>query len=164
MDREPTVQLLTFELGSLPCALPTRVLVEVARAVAITPLPKAPPIIEGLVNLRGAIVPVLDVRRRFGLEPRALTPDQHFLIAWSGPRVVALRVDRALDLVAVDEHAIDSAARAAPGAEHVAGIARLPDGLLVIYDLETLLGLEEGREVDGAVAEAAAAGERESNR
>ena len=112
-----------------------------------------------MINVRGALVPVLDIRQRFGIQPRALTPDQHLIIARTNPRLVALRVDRALDLVVVDEEAIESAASVAPGTEYVAGIAKLADGLLVIHDLETFLSLDEARQVDAVVAGAAAAAE-----
>jgi purine-binding chemotaxis protein CheW len=121
--------------------------------VAVAPLPRAPPIVEGVINVRGALVPVLDIRQRFGLAPQPLALDQHLIIAQSGSRVVALRVDRALDLVDVEENAIESAATLTPGAKYVTGIARLPDGVLVIHDLERFLSLDEARGVDDAVAE-----------
>jgi purine-binding chemotaxis protein CheW len=133
--------------------LPSRLLLEVARAVAVAPLPGSPGIIEGVINVRGALVPVLDIRARFGLPPRPLTPDQHLIIARTGPRLVALRVDRARDLIAVEQHAIETADRVAPGLEHVAGVARLTGGLLVIHDLEGFLSLDEARQVDGALTD-----------
>jgi len=129
----------------------------VVRAVAIAALPKAPPIVEGIINLRGTLVPVLDVRQRFGLPPAPLAPDQHLIIAHAGNRLVALRVDRALDLVVIDQDAVESAARVAPGAEYVSGIAKLADGLLVIHDLERFLSLEEAGQVDTAVVGAGTA-------
>jgi purine-binding chemotaxis protein CheW len=143
--------VLVFEIADRRLALPAATLREVVRAVAIAALPKAPAIVEGVINLRGTLVPVLDLRRRFELSPLPLAPDQHFIITQSGPRLVALRVDRALDVVAVDENAIATAASVAPGAEHVAGIVRLPDGLLVIHDLERFLSGDEARQLDAAV-------------
>ncbi len=149
------VQLLTFALGGRRFALPASAVREVTRAVAIAPLPKAPPIVEGVINVRGAVVPMLDMRQRFGLSPAPVAPEQHLLIAQAGGRVVALRVDRAGDLVSVDEAAIESAVRVVPGVEYVAGIAKLPDGLIVIHDLERFLSLEEAGQLDVA-GEAAA--------
>jgi purine-binding chemotaxis protein CheW len=148
--------VLVFELAGQRLGLPATVLREIIRAVAIAALPKAPPIVEGVINLRGTIVPVLDIRQRFGLPPVALALEQHFLIAQANGRLVALRVDRALDLIPVDEGAIESAAGVAPGVEHVAGIVKLPDGLLVIHDLERFLSLDESGQVDAAVAAARA--------
>lgn len=136
-----------------------RLIQEVARASAIAALPKAPAIVEGVINVRGDVVAVLDIRQRFGLPPHALALDQHLIIARAGLRLVALRVDRALDWVVIDEESIEPAARVAPGAEYVAGIAKLGDGLLVIHDLETFLSLDEAQRVDAAVAGVLAAGE-----
>jgi purine-binding chemotaxis protein CheW len=150
-----THQFLEFAIADRRLGLPTEVLQEVVRAVAIAPLPKAPPIVEGVINLRGTLVPVLDLRQRFGLPCVPVAPDQHLVIARAGRRVVALRVDRALALVDVEERAIVPPERVAPRTEYVAGIAALADGLLVIHDLERFLSLEEARQVD-AVIDAAA--------
>ncbi|MBI4501606.1 MAG: chemotaxis protein CheW [Gemmatimonadetes bacterium] len=145
------LSLLVFLLESERFGLKAEVVREVVRAVAVAPLPKAPAIVEGVINFRGSVVPVLDIRRRFGLPPKAVAPNQHLLIARAGPRVVALRVDRAIDLVSVPQDAIESAS-AAPGAEYVKGIAKLPDGLLVIHDLERFLSLDEAEKLDAAGA------------
>lgn len=120
------------------------------RAVSIAPLPKAPPIIEGVINVRGSVVPVLDIRQRFGLPPSPVAPSHHLVLAQTARRPIAIRVDQATGLVSVPEHEIHSASESAPGAELVAGIARLPDGILVIHDLDRFLSLEE--EADTATA------------
>jgi purine-binding chemotaxis protein CheW len=142
---------LVFELHQLRLGLPVGAVQEVVRAVSIALLPKAPPVVEGAINLRGAIVPVLDLRRRFELPPRRLSPDQHFVIARTLRRLVALRVDRARELVHVPAAAIVPTPMAIPGAEHVAGVAALEDGLLVIYDLDTFLSLDEVGQTEAAV-------------
>lgn len=147
--------LLIFVLGDREYAVRAGLVREVVRAVAISSLPTAPEVIEGVVNWRGQIVPVLDIRARFRLPARRLHPDQHFIVADAGARTVALRVDHAADLIEVSEEAIESAQRAAPGAGETEGIARLPDGLVVIHDLEGFLSLDEGERVDAAVAASA---------
>jgi purine-binding chemotaxis protein CheW len=158
-ERARPLHLLTFALAGQRFALPADLLRQVVRAVAITALPKAPPIVEGLINIRGTLVPVLDIRQRFRFLPAALAPEQHIIVAKADNRLVALRVDRALDLVVVDEDTIESASRVAPGTEYVAGIAKLADGLLVIHDLESFLSLEEAGEMDAAVVGGVAGGD-----
>ena len=149
--RPPYFQLLTFDVGGRPLALPAAAVREVTWAVAVTPLPKAPPIVEGVINVRGTLVPVLDIRHRLALPAQPVALHQHFIVAHAGQRLVALRVDRALDLVSVPEEAIETAARVAPGVEYVAGIAKLPDGLIVIHDLQRFLSLAEAEQVDTAI-------------
>lgn len=148
--------LLTFEIADRRYALPAGIVQVVVRAVAFSPLPKSPPIIEGVINYRGTLVPVLGIRQRFGLAPLPLAPEQHLLIAMLGARRVALRVDRALDLITVDDSLIEPVDRIAPGAEYVAGLAKLPDGLVVIHNLERFLSLPESRQLEAALVETGA--------
>lgn len=153
-----TVNLLQFSLGDRRLALPAGQVREITRAVAAVALPKAPPIVEGVINYRGSVVPVLDMRTRFGLRPVPIHPNQHFVVADAGPRLVALQVDRVTDLVTVSAAAIEAVSRSTPGALYVAGIAKLPDGLLVIHDLERFLALDEAAQLDTALSDAAGAG------
>ena len=90
-------------------AFPTADVRELVRAVAITPLPNAPAVIEGVVNVRGRVLPVLDVRARFRLPAKPLDPSDHFIVASAGPRGVILRVDRATHLALVDEASVQAA-------------------------------------------------------
>jgi len=150
------VALLTFVLGELCVGLPLACISEVARAVAITALPQAPAIVEGVVNVRGELAPVLDVRGRFRQPAVPLHPDQHFIVARAGARLVVLRVDRVTDVLEVESKTIESVAHAVPGVEYVRGVAKRADGLLVIHDLETFLALDEAAQVDRAIARARA--------
>jgi purine-binding chemotaxis protein CheW len=152
----PVVHLLVFEMAGRKLALLASAVREVVRAVAIAPLPKAPAIVEGVINFHDTLVPVLDLRRRFGLPSIPVTPQQYFILAQAGPRVVALRVDQAVDVVTVPETSVEEANGLVPGLEYVAGIARAPDGLLIIHDLGTFLSLDEARELAGAVEAARA--------
>jgi purine-binding chemotaxis protein CheW len=109
-----------------------------------------------VINVRGTLVPVLNIRERFGLPASPLAPSDHLILAQAGARAVAIRVDQATGLVGVPEADIVAAPEAIPGAELVAGIARLPDGVLVIHDLERFLTLDEGVATAAALAEAQA--------
>ncbi|HVY62409.1 MAG TPA: chemotaxis protein CheW [Planctomycetota bacterium] len=153
---KPRIDLLVFELERQRCALLAQDVVEVQRAVAAARLPAGPAIVEGVIDLRGKVVPVLDVRLRLGLPARALSPADHLIVtrvaASGGPRVVALRVDQGLELASVPAAAIEDARAAVPGARHVAGVAKLPDGLVLIHDLRGFLSLDEERSIDAAIA------------
>lgn len=156
-----TTPLLVFELGTDRYGLKAEAVREVVRAVQVSALPRAPAIVEGVINYHGTAVPVLDTRARFRLTSVPLHPTQHFIVTQAGPRLVALRVDRVTDLLTVPDAVIGPAAEAVPGTDYVAGIARLPDGLLVIHDLERFLALEEAAQLDHAMqAPATPAGPR----
>jgi len=144
--------LLTFALGPHRFGLPLDRVVEVTRAVAVAELPGAPPIVDGAVNYRGRIVPVLDVATRFGLDSPPLAPDQHFVFAQGRFHLVALRVERAEAVVGVEPSAVQPP-DIVLGSPHVLGVARLSDGLIVIQDLDRFLSVDEEQEIVRALEE-----------
>jgi purine-binding chemotaxis protein CheW len=145
-------EVLLFTLEGQRYALPSADVRELARAARLTPLPRAPDVVEGLLNLRGRLLPVLDLRRRFRLPPRPLSPADHFIVAQAGPRHVVLRVDRAEGLLTLEPGALDETPRELPGVGYVAGAVKLPDGLVLVHDLRTFLSEAEALALDTALA------------
>jgi purine-binding chemotaxis protein CheW len=145
------LEVLTFEVGGRRYGLPAADVRELLRAVAVVPLPGAPPIVEGVINVRGRIVPVLDVRARLRLPPKPVEPADHLIVARAGGRLVALRVDHATDLVRLDAADVEEARGLVPGLEHGGWVARLPDDVLLIHDLGTFLSQAESALLAGAL-------------
>ena len=143
------LEVLVFEVGGQRYALRSREVRELVRAVTMVALPRAPAIIEGIINVRGTVVPVLDIRTRFRLPARAVAHTDHLILAWAGLRLVALRADRALDLARLE--ASEDARAIVPGADYVSGVARLADGLVLIHDLRTFLSQAEAVALDQAL-------------
>ena len=115
--------------------------------MAITPLPNAPPLIEGVVNVRGHILPVLDVRARFRLPARPLDPSDLFIVAAAaGGRAVILRVDAATHIAELDDAPADPT-RAA----YAAGVATLEDGMVLVHDVAAFLTAAEAAAIDAAI-------------
>ena len=148
------VELLAFLIDGERCAVPIREVREVIRAALPSRLPKAAPVVTGALNIRGEIVPLLDVRGRFGFAARPLAPEDQIVIAHMAGRPVGFVVDRVDDVIRLDPGDVTSGDGVAAGIEHLGGVARLPDGLLVIYDLQTFLSAEELVALDEARAEA----------
>jgi purine-binding chemotaxis protein CheW len=146
------MELVLVELDGQRYGLRADAVREVVRAVTITTLPNAPVVVEGIINVRGAVVAVLDLRRRFELPARPLDPSEYFVLARAGDRDVALRVDRATELVSLDPADIDQAEQVLSRSRYVAGVAKLRDGLVLIHDLETFLSAAEAATVDQALA------------
>jgi purine-binding chemotaxis protein CheW len=148
VDDCSSMELLTFEIWHERFGIPLADVREVVRAVSINRLPKAPPVVEGVVNVRGSIVPVLDIRARFKLPPKAVEPSDHLVIASAKRRLVAIRVDRVTGLVMLTKGDVEDPTVAVPGSQWVAGIAKLHDGLLLIHDLATFLSTAEAEALD----------------
>jgi purine-binding chemotaxis protein CheW len=145
---DPRIELLTFEIRHERFGIALADVREVVRAVSITRLPKAPPILEGVVNVRGCIVPALDIRARFNLPPKALEPSDHLVIAFAKRRLVAIRVDRVTDLVTLARSDVEDLTFAVSGSNLVAGVVKLHDGLVLLHDLATFLSAAEAESLD----------------
>lgn len=146
-------EVLVFEVAGQRYGLPSEDVRELVRAVAISPLPSAPAAIEGVVNVRGRVLPVLDIRARFHLPPRLLDPSDHFIVAAAGTRGVILRVDRATHLAMIEEESIQAPETLGASAGYVAGVARVDGGLVLIHDLATFLTAAEADTLDAALNE-----------
>lgn len=151
MGEAARLEVLVFEVGGQRYALRSIEVRELVRCVTVSPLPRAPAIIEGIINVRGAVVPVLDLRTRFRLPPKPAAHTDHLILASAGPRLVALRVDRALGLVRLEAGEVEDAKAVVPGADYLVAVAKLPDGLVLIHDLRTFLSQAEATTLDDAL-------------
>lgn len=142
------LRLVVFSLDAQRFALPLAAVRRVVRAVEVTPLRGAPDIVLGAIGLAGGVVPVLDMRKRFGLPQREVDPSDHFLIATTPRREMALVIDEACGVVECERSAVMAARRISPGLEGIDGVLRLDDGLVLIHDLDAFLSLEQARSLD----------------
>src|SRR5580704_1960646 len=92
-------QLVVFRLDERRYALPLAVVERVVRAVDVTPVPKAPPIVLGAIDVHGRVLPVLDIRRRFRMQERDIDPADWFLLAHTARRTVVLVIDESEGVV-----------------------------------------------------------------
>jgi purine-binding chemotaxis protein CheW len=145
------LQFLVFSLDERLCALHLSQVQRVIRAVDAAPLPGAPEIVLGMVDLQGQIVPLLNIRKRFGFPERAVGIDDQFIVARMTGRTVALAVDEVKEIVQRPADSIMAAHQIAGPLEHVEGIIQLDDGLVVLHDLKRFLSLDEEGELNAAM-------------
>lgn len=150
-DRD-SFEALVIELGEARVALPSACVVEVARMVAIAPLPGAPPLVAGTIAYRGTVVPVLELRPTLGLPAREPRPADHLVILRSERRTVAVAADRAAGLARIERTALVPAARLARGTERLEGAWVGPDGVIVLAAPERFLDEAEERSLARALA------------
>lgn len=141
-----------FTLGEQRFGLPLGSVERVLRAVAVTPLPNAPAVVRGVIDVHGRVIPVVDLHARFGLPAREIALEDRLLVVSTPTRKVVLLVEQVAGVVEIDAGDIVAAEFVAPGTEHLRAVARLPDGILLIQDLDVLLSLDEERLLDDALA------------
>lgn len=146
-----SVAHLVFEVAGGRFALAVPETRRVVPAMWVRELPGAPAIVVGAIDLQGQIVPVVDLRVRFGAEPRPMRAADCFIVARAGRLEVALWVDRVHGLVELTGNAFVATTEVLPDLPHVRGLMRGPDGLVLIADLERLLSLEEASRLEAAL-------------
>lgn len=129
------VGLLLFRLEGRRCAVRASAVAEVLAAVATSPVPRQPPYVAGVIDLRGTIVPVLDLRVRLGLPARPMELADQFVVVRAGERLLALWIDQVESFTSSDPAAWSSGGLVA-GDRSLAGVAALSDGLATIHDVE----------------------------
>jgi purine-binding chemotaxis protein CheW len=149
--------LVMFRLNAQRYAFPLGIVERIVQAVEVSPLPKAPRIVLGVIDVEGRVLPVLDLRHRLGKPSRGVVSTDHFLIAHAGQRDVVLVIDEALDVIHSSDTVMVEPAGIAPGLEHLQGVVQLEDGLVFIHDLEKFLSLDEEHALAAALEEKEAA-------
>jgi purine-binding chemotaxis protein CheW len=144
--------LVIFTLESQRYALRLSAVERVVRMVEITPVPKAPGIVHGVVNVQGQLIAVLNLRARFHLPERDTDPSDQLVIAHTARRPVALAVDAVLGIVECATAAVAAAEMFLPGLAYVQGVVQLADSIVFIHDLDTFLSLQEERALDETVS------------
>lgn len=152
MTRGEELQVVTFTLAAESYGINIGEVQEIIPVLPIIRVPEAPIWIEGLVDLRGIILPVIDLRRRFGLPPLENTSQQCIIVVNLPDQALGLIVDAVRDVARLPLDSISPVPPAAGArAQFLGGIARVPEGqghrLLLLLELGRLLSGEEVREL-----------------
>jgi len=144
--------IVVFTLDEPRYALYLSVVERVVRAVEITPLPRVPEVVLGVINVQGRVLPVLNIRKRFRLPEREMKPDDRFIIAWTANRQVVLVVDSVAGVHELTRTEMVSAKEALPFAHYLKGVAKLENNLVLIHDLNQFLTLDEENALDATLS------------
>lgn len=147
--------IIIFTLDELRFAVYLSAVERVVQAVEITPLPKAPKIVMGVINVKGQIVPVLDIRQRLHLPRRDVDINDQFILVRASSRLVALAVDSVNELHAIEKQELVATDQIPYGTEYIHGVVKLENNLVLICDLDQLLSLGDERKLETVMTEAA---------
>lgn len=137
------VDAVAFELDDLRGAISTQPVVEILHAVAYRPIAGQPPFVPGVIDVRGAVIPLMDMRARFGRPVRPLSPEHRFIVVNTHGRPLAMWVDRVIGILTYDPDSLIGAEGLIVGTRSFAGILRTSDGLVVIHDPEAFISESE---------------------
>ncbi|HSA15533.1 MAG TPA: chemotaxis protein CheW [Spirochaetota bacterium] len=139
------LQIVSFLLDDVEYGVDILAVHEILRYPDITRLPNTPEFIKGVINLRGNVIPVVDVRLRFGLSTAEVTDLTRIIVIESEGKEVGLLVDNVYQVVRLPETHVDQPSELIEGVseEFIKGIGRLKDRLIVILNLGNMLFLEK---------------------
>jgi len=141
----PQLHLVTFALGAEEYGIRVNQVREVIRVGEITRVPQAPAHVRGVTNLRGRILPVVEIRTRLGLDPAVVTPRSRVVVVEAHERVLGLLVDAVLQVAKLPGETVAPAPEEvlSPQTDYITGVARWGSRLIILLELEKALLLNE---------------------
>lgn len=152
-----TSQFVGFQIAGQEYAFRIEQIQEIVILEQVTKTPQVPDYVEGVANLRGSIIPIINLRRLFGLEPKATDSETRTIVVNVGQRTMGCTVDMVSQVMRIPEENIQPAPETvtANGANYIAGFARVNGRLMILLEIDELL---DSRKLD-QVSQASAANE-----
>jgi len=139
------IQLVTFSIGEEEFGVDILKVQEIIRTMEITKVPKAPHFVEGVINLRGNVIPIVDLRKRFGLKIREYDKHTRIIVIEINKMIVGFVVDSVSEVLRIPANTVEPPPPVVAGleSEYISGVGKLEDRLLILLDLDRLLSGEE---------------------
>jgi len=139
------LQLVTFSIGEEEFGVDILSVQEIIRMMDITKVPRAPDFVEGVINLRGKVIPIIDLRKRFGLSTRDHDKHTRIIVIEINNMIVGFVVDSVSEVLRIPASTVEPPPPVVSGleSEYISGVGKLEDRLLILLDLNKLLSGEE---------------------
>lgn len=139
------LQLVTFGIGEEEFGIDILKVQEIIRTMAITKVPSSPPHVEGVINLRGKVIPVIDLRSRFLLEAKQHDSQTRIIVVDLHSVVIGFVVDGVSEVLRIQSNTVEPPPPVVAGieSEYIKGVGKLDDRLLILLDLDKLIPIEE---------------------
>lgn len=140
-DSKEVLQLVTFRLGNEEFSLDILRVQEIIRHMELTRVPRTPDFVEGVINLRGRVIPVLDLRKRFGLPSDERTNETRIIVVDVDNRTVGLKVDAVSEVLRLPADTVEPPPAIVAGAEsdYIKGVGKLDGRLIILLDVSKIL-------------------------
>ncbi|MDR3177074.1 MAG: chemotaxis protein CheW [Desulfovibrio sp.] len=138
------LQLVTFSIGEEEFGVDILKVQEIIRTMEITKVPRAEAFVEGVINLRGKVIPIIDLRRRFGLDSKAHDKHTRIIVIEINNMIVGFVVDSVSEVLRIPAGTVEPPPPVVAGldSEYISGVGKLQDRLLILLDLDKLLSGE----------------------
>lgn len=139
------LQLVTFSIGEEEFGVNILKVQEIIRTMDITKVPRAPDFVEGVINLRGKVIPIIDLRNRFGLSSKPEDKDTRIIVIEINNIIVGFVVDAVSEVLRIPAGTVEPPPPVVAGVEsdYISGVGKLKERLLIMLDLDRLLSTED---------------------
>lgn len=144
LEQSQMLQLVTFELAGEHFGIDILNVQEISQMTKITRVPNSPHYIEGVINLRGKVIPVVDLRRKLDLEPAVYTNFSHIIVLSIENKIIGIIVDKMNEVLWVDKNAVEQSPTTTDskiGENYILGVVNLESKLIILLDLKTVFGI-----------------------
>jgi purine-binding chemotaxis protein CheW len=144
-ETEKETKVIVFRLNEEEYGVEVRMIRSIERMQPVTRMPQMPTFVKGVINLRGVITPVIDLKTRLSLGDTVQTQQTRIIIVSVHDMQVGLIVDAATDVIDIPVHAIEPPPTLLGGIQpsYIRGVAKLPERLLILLNLDQVLSQEE---------------------
>ncbi len=146
---ESLLQLVSFKLGDEEFGVDILKVQEINNIVDVTRIPNAPEFVEGVINLRGKVIPIIDLRCKFGLPPKDRDKDTRIIVVELSGKIVGFIVDAVSEVLRIPKSVTEPPPPIVSGidAEYITAVGKLEDRMLILLDLDKVLTGVEKKEI-----------------
>ncbi len=150
LSGEELLKVVSFHLGTEEYGVDITQVQEIIRMVEITHVPRAPHFMEGVINLRGQLIPIIDLRTRFGMKRTAVTKSTRIVVTEIGTKRVGIVVDSVSEVLNIPLDNVEDAPEmiAGVGTEYIQGVGKLAERLIIMLDLTMVISGEEKQQLE----------------
>lgn len=147
IDSKEVLQLVTFRLGNEEYSLDILKVQEIIRHMELTRVPRTPDFVDGVINLRGRVIPVIDLRKRFGLAADERTNETRIIVVDVNDAIVGFKVDAVSEVLRLPSDTVEPppAVVSDKESEYIRGVGKMDGRLIILLDVTRILSGKETR-------------------